>query len=827
MASDTTTQTRSVSRRRFLQGSAVAGGAISLGLPTLRTAADEPTSNEKHFYCVCRPNCDGYCAHDVTVRDGKVVLSRFAPLPDPAFNRICLRGMSNLQRLYNPDRIKYPMKRVGERGEDKWEQISWEEAVRLITDSWKKTQAEYGEAAVAFYAGSGALSMVNGSMPGVTSVLHNAMGATKLEMSLDAAFGHGFNRCTGGSIKNDVRDYVHAKTIIVAGFNVTESNIHYWHFLREAQEQGAKLIVIDPVFTHIAARADQFIPCRPGSDPALLLGMMNVIVSENLTDQKFLREHTVAPVLVRDDNGTFLRMSDLGVEPEQGPVDPATGQPTPVDPPVVWDGRAQKAAALGSTDDPSMEGSFEAGGIACRTAYTLLLEEIDAWPVERAAAFTEIPAETIIQVSRDYADGPSSITTAYGNQAHGNGVMVGHTFAALAAITGNIGKPGASAGNSWQTAAAAVNWAATMPEGRVSPPVEIIMLPDVADTGRYGDQEYPIKSLYIYQGNPFSNSVDQIAFLEKVVPNMDLIVTTDLAYTDTVRYSDIVLPATHYYEAEEITNGLANHPYVQYSEQAVEPLFEAKPDMEIARLLAEGMGLGKHFQNADGTPISFGGWVERMLDTDVARSFDLTWENLQAKHAIDFNPPGTYVTGKEPWIAFKDGQFLTPTGRLEFYVEHPTVRADYGQSFDVQRERLPRFYPPIEAWPDNPLRATYPLVLLSERPRFRVHSMWFDTPWLRELDPEPIIKINPLDASARGIANGDYVEVFNERGHAVARAVLSEGLKPGVLTYPKGWQRAQHKAGHFSELSSKAHDPVGVNMNFFDVIADIRIWEGA
>src|SRR5690606_21459151 len=134
-------------------------------------------------------------------------------------------------------------------------------------------------------------------------------------------------------------------------------------------------------------------------------------------------------------------------------------------------------------------------------------------------------------------------------------------------------------------------------------------------------------------------------------------------------------------------------------------------------------------------------------------------------------------------------------GRMEFYLENPQPRAASNEVIDYDRERLPRFFPPTEAWPDNPLAKKYPLALLSTRPKFRVHSQWNQTPWLRELDPEPNVRIHPQDAAARSIANGDYVEVFNDRGHAVVKAVVSQGIRPGVMVFAKGWARDQYIAG--------------------------------
>ncbi len=113
---------------------------------------------------------------------------------------------------------------------------------------------------------------------------------------------------------------------------------------------------------------------------------------------------------------------------------------------------------------------------------------------------------------------------------------------------------------------------------------------------------------------------------------------------------------------------------------------------------------------------------------------------------------------------------------------------------------------------------------MSVRPKYRVHSTFFEVPWLRELDPEPTVRINPVDAEVRSIKNGDYVEVFNDRGHCVVKAEISDGIRPGCLVYPKSWQKFQHKEGCWSELATSVFDPVAVNQSFMDNLADVRLW---
>ena len=289
-------------------------------------------------------------------------------------------------------------------------------------------------------------------------------------------------------------------------------------------------------------------------------------------------------------------------------------------------------------------------------------------------------------------------------------------------------------------------------------------------------------------------------------------VTVDSAMTDTALYSDIVLPAAQWFECEDVFGGRQAN-YVVYNPKVIEPMYESKSDSEIIRLLATRMGYGEKVFQSDEA------WLRAYLDTPVAKNFDISYETLTARGVMRFH-------SSEPIVRWQGGIFTTPSKRLEFYVENPTLGGVTAKPLDVNREHLPHWFPPAEAWPENELKARYPFVLLSERSNYMVHSQWFGTGWLRELDPEPIVKINPRDAQAKGIEDGDYVECGNDRGSCVAKAVYSEAVMPGVLVYPKNFQSYQHKKGNWSNLSSSVYDPAAVNQSFMDVLCDINKWDG-
>lgn len=808
----------SVNRRDFLKVSGATAGAAAVvgatGRPVLRTleevslkqqAAD---AGEQIFPGVCKPNCFAACALNVHVRDGKIVKTSPADYPDKKYNRICPRGLSHVQRTYNPERIKYPMKRAGERGEDKWERITWDEAITTITDKWKQIRSEYGDYANSIITGSGSYGAIQNMYPR----LRNLIGGTALSFDVDLGSLLGINRVKGwegGWVGNDETDIVNSKTFIGWSSNMTNAQPQQWHFLADAIEKGTKVIVIDPVFTTLASKAHEYVSIRPGSDPALILSMMQVIISENLHNVPFLLAHTVAPFLVREDTGKFLRMSDKGVEPIDGPLD-AAGNPTKIDPIAVWDPETKTAVAVNSIATPALEGAYEIAGIKVHTAFELLKKEVNQYPPEVATKLTEVPEETIRHLARVSADTPVYHYVGWGAQAYDNGTHSSHAVATLAAITGNIGYPGAHVGGQI-SGYPGTNPAFTVPTGTAGGTISNLVYRKVLKTGTFQGNPYALKSLLVIYGNPANTLPNTNEWINEFNASFDLVVVADMTFTDTARYADIVLPVCDWFETIDIVaSGQQYH--AQISEKAIEPLYESKPDSDIVRMLADKMGVGEYFTKSDEE------YLDEMLSSPMSEAMGINVKNLREKKRIRYM--------KEPFISCEGNVFYTPTGRMEFYVENPFPFSLSDEPLDLEREHLPRFFPPMEAWPENPLYKKYPLVLLSERPRFRVHSQWFGVPWLRQLDPEPFVKMNVNDAAARGIANHDYVEVFNDRGRAVVKVVLTQGVKQGAMVFAKGWQQGQYIEGDLSTLASSQFDPITVNSSFMDELVEVRKWNG-
>ncbi len=829
-----------LTRRTFLKTSAVTvGAAACLGSAMPLTALAETggaaaagaaNAAEEVYRGVCRPNCFGFCHLNVHVHDGKVMKTTRAPYNESCYDRICQRGLSHVQRIYDPKRLQYPMRRANgtERGAGQWERITWDEALDEIGGKIKEIQSEYGESAVAFLTASGNQAA---GVTGAYGRLSALLNASSIGPCLDMGSFYGMQAAAGlhttqqlGMMMwngNEPTDAKNAKTIVVWGANVTDAQIQNWHLIKEAIESGVKLVVIDPTFTMIASHANKWISIRPGTDTLLKFALMRLVIENEAQDDEYLMQHTVGPYLVRSDNGKFLRRSDTGVAPtDTGQVNATTQQPIMLDPPMVLQGGALTPDIEAPT--PELEATYDFNGIPCETAYSLLKKKIFEYDIDEVSELTEIPVEDIEELADICMDTPVYHYEGYGPQAYNNGGQTTVAGLTLCALQGNLGKPGASYGAFWGFGLANVlgdptYTAPTGPSTGFS--IASVDFKNVVEQKKFQGKDANIKFLWVYSANPLNTHTDTKAWTETIIPAMDYVVVADSALTDTAAYADMVLPIAQWFELEEVGNA-GQTCSLNYNEKAIEPPYEAKSDFDIVTELAPRLGLDSYFTmtNEEALDAMFGGPLLTMMGSSM--------KDLREKKQVRFIPGSAE---EKPYIAYEGGVFGTPTGRFEFYRENPQPRTPTTitpTEEEVEREHLPYFVPPLEAWPENPLYEEYPLVLMSERPRYRVHSQWFSTPLLREIDPEPIVKINPVDAKARGIEDQSYVEAFNQRGAAVAKAIYSEGVRPGTLVYPKGWQLDQHKGGGWSLLSSTEFDVWIVNNNFMDVLCDIRPWDG-
>ncbi len=825
-----------LTRRSFLKTTGAIAGAAAIGGMTttgLSAVADDASGEgEKVISTICRANCFQACMLNAHVRDGKVVKMSRADYPEEIYSGCCLRGLAIHERTYSDIRLKYPLKRVEgtERGAGEWERISWDQAIQEIADKINEIQSTYGERAMTFDSASGNYGAVQGS---AIDRFMNVVGGTAPGLMSDFAMGWGTNRVIGGGVfgySNEPKDMVNAGHIIIWGTNPVWTQPQTWRIILAARDNGAKLYCIDPIRSATSHYCDEFIQINCGTDLYVTLAILNEIVRNNRIDVEYAKRHTTAPFLIREDTGLFLRRSDIEGGEYSGVRDAkslSTAGHDKKDPVYVIDEQTGAPAPYTDCENPVLEGSFEVDGIKVRTAYSALKKHVEQYSVEDASELSGISVEDIARLIEVYASGdPVTAYTQFGIDHYRGGHLWAQALTILHALTNNLSRHGTGIGGPGAPNGALSPLGQNTAMGKGTDPVKadkvnstiaLCAWTDVVTTGKFKGQDYPIKGYLCACDNLFSNGAQQRVWVEDVASNLDLIVVVDLEMTDTARYADYVLPAAFWLECTDIRGNFSN-PYIVYGEKAIEPLWECKTDNEIFTLLAEAMGVGKHHPARTDEE-----WIDICFDSDAMRAKGFTHERIKKERALR-----CLGTESEPWIIGGYGaEFPTPSGRAEIYCEIPGARYDYGQDWqsEAKDQQFPVWLPPYENWPGAEIRKKYPLSYLTLHERGRTHTQWFACETLREIDPEPYCHISRQDAAARNIKDKDVVEVFNDRGHCVLRALIDDALPESVCYIPKGWQRDQFIEGGYQEMTMNAGDWCAGGYIFYDAVVEIRKWE--
>lgn len=817
-----------LSRRTFIQGAAAVAATTALAGGSLYGCSSQEGGEAEAggevtteiFAGACRSNCTGGCFLNIHVRDGKIVRTTARDLPNPEYNRICTRGIMHPARTYSAERVQYPMRRVGERGQGEFERISWDEAIDEIVEKWSGYTEEYGPESMAMLRGTGNYAIMGGawSIGAAGHRFMNVVGCSNIGYNTDFAHVRAYRMITGSSLtgsNNEPADFKNSKTFVCWGANPSVSHPQVMHFILEAQDAGTKFIVIDPAFNTNAAKADWHIPVNTSTDGALAFGVLNEIFAQGWQNLEFLRAHTEAPFLIKED-GSLLRMSDLGVEPTKGDIDATTGQPTTIDPFAIWDEQQNKAVAVGEAQMPALENIPEINGIKVTTEYELLKEKIAEYPLEYVTQITGVPVESIKELARVYAqEGPVNTYAQYGNNHYINGHYNYWPIYAVSLVTGNVGKPGAACGFMALLPLIA-NFAGTLfpvdSEGNPAQGqgIEYTMnsISDVLDTNTYVGKPVNLKGVFITNSNLLSTWSER----EKTkywLNKIDFIIVADSVMTETAMYADILLPICHWFETTDLFTTYGSTPYLLWQEQAIEPLYESKSDWNVYQILSERLGYGEFFDMTEEDYISL--W----LDSDSLKAVGATFDRLKEEKAVSMLP-------EEPFISYKDGSFATTSGRARFYQEKVVPDYDLGQTYDEAKEKTLYWEPALEADVNSPIRQTHIFSVFSEHMRTRTHSQWWDVGYLKEFETGPLVKINPQDAAEYGIVDGDKVRLYNERGSVVMKAVIQPALPSRMLACPRSFQAQEFIEGHFANITTSQFNQVCANQSFNDVAVSIE-----
>ncbi len=805
---------KALTRRRFVQGAAGAAGVLTVtgGLRYLDDAAPasagEIRGTETLFRTGHSNNCDGACGHQVHVVDGRIRLVQGAQWDQttiagdaaPQYNpRACLRGIAQIQNTYSPDRLKYPYQRVGERGSGRWRRLSWDEATSIVAENLQRVQQRYGRKSVWIAPYTGSLAVLEGVVGAgfrLASVIGASAGDFEGDNEGDSSTPAGWNYVladpdlTAGGIfdGHEMTDFLNAKAIVLWANNVAETSIPDWRIIADARKAGTPVVSIDPRFTPTSAKADLWLPIRPGTDTALIDGVINYLLLHKAYDAAYVKQYTVAPFLVDPQTKLFLRRGKSYLV-----IDAADGQLKPVE----------------QAKDPDLYGEHN----GAQSALTLLAQAMAPYTPEKVAAMCDLEPSQVLQLAELWAKrNPLAVRAGFALSHWGRGDLTMQALVTLQSLAGNIGTHGGGittfAGGLTTTAFDLGNWWA--PKGTE---MFTVLEPMDACGAMLDGKPYPVRAAWFMVDN-FAQQMSDRNRVVRALKSLDFLVVSDYVMSATADLADIVLPACTYLEKTDLLS--SNNYYLQYMPKVIDPLWESKSDLDAITLVAGKMGYGKYF---DKSPDEYLQEILHIGDPKADPNVrGLKWEQVTGG-APHLNTPTV------PYVAFANKQFPTKSGRIEFYVER---LIEYDQ-------QLPGYKVQLEAYRENPLAQKYPLTFLSTHTRFRTHSQYVNLPWLKEINNngEGFLEINPVDARRRGIADGDVVRVFNDRGQMKVRARLTEGIKPGVVNcYQGGWDtiRVKHYIeGHPNNLTHQIANPTQSvipnfrsNAAYYDCLVEVQ-----
>ncbi|ATF92878.1 Dimethyl sulfoxide reductase DmsA precursor [Cedecea neteri] len=764
-----------ISRRSLVKSSAIGGLALAAGgisLPFgMRSAAAavadalSPESKDKVVWGACSVNCGSRCALRLHVRDEEVYWVETDNTGLDTYGdhqvRACLRGRSIRRRINHPERLNYPMKRVGKRGEGKFERISWDEALDIVSASLKQTVEKYGNEAVYINYSSGVVGgNITRSSPYASLVarLMNCYGGflshygTYSTAQIACAMPYTY----GSNDGNSTSDIENSKLVVLFGNNPAETRMSgggITYYLEQARERSnARMIVIDPRYTDTAAgREDEWIPIRPGTDAALVAGLAHVMISENLVDRPFLDKYCV------------------GYDETALPADaPRNGH--------------YKAYILGEGDDR--------------------IEKTPQW----ASAITGIPADRIIKLAREIAGTkPAYIAQGWGPQRQANGELTSRAIAMLPILTGNVGINGGNSGARESTYTITIERMPVL-ENPVKTQISCFSWTDAITRGpemtakRDGVRgkeklDVPIKFIWNYAGNTIINQHSDINKTHAILQDdkqCEMIVVIENFMTSSAKYADILLPDLMTVEQEDIipNDYAGNMGYLIFIQPATAPKFERKPIYWMMSEVAKRLGDEVHQAFTEGRTQRE--WLQYLYAKMLAKDPALpSYEELRAMGIYKRkDPAGHFVAYKKFREDPQANPLKTPSGKIEIY---SSKLADIAATWELEKDEtispLPVYASTFEGW-DSPQRGEFPLQLFGFHYKSRTHSTYGNIDVLQAAARQEVW-INPLDAKRRGIANGDKVSVFNGRGEVHIEAKVTPRIMPGVAAMGQGaWHDA-------------------------------------
>ena len=680
----------------------------------------------------CPHDCPDGCSMLVTVdkASGRAIKVVGDPTHPVTRGYLCNKVNHYLDLVYNDKRVLYPHRRVGPKGVDaKFLRIGWDEALSEIAARLKAVIAQYGAEAVQPFSYSGTLGMLG--FFGMGERFFNKMGAARLERTICTAAGAAAEMHTFGRVGDaNIEDLPEMKVVILWGTNLVSTGVHAMPFVTAARDNGAQIIAIDPRVTRTTAFANWHLQPRPGTDAALALGMMKVIVDRGLHDEDFLKRNTIG-----------------------------------------WE---------------------------------QLLERLGDYSLGRVESITGIPTADIEKLALLYGGTRQSfIRLNWGIQRHDNGGMMTRAIKLLPIVTGAVrGKGGVcmSTGGEMRRVDMRKLQATYLLEGRTPRTVNMIQLGNALNDPAL---DPPVKALFCWSADPANCVPDTIAARKGLAREDLFTVVHDTFWSDTAAYADIVLPADTALEHADLLPAYGNY-YYSLSEQAIEKQGESLDNQELFRRLAKAMGYDEPcFSQSDED------MIRELMDPEFNPLFEgITYEGLKRDGWAKAN-----VDSPRRW-GVNSGRWPTPSGKIEIYSQ---ALAKTGV------DPLPMHVPEQEGFESTELKKKFPLQVISAATHYFIGASFQHVPRLQDMLARPTFEISVADAKARGIEDGDYCRLFNDRGETFGYALIVEGLLTGVLGAQKQLRGSRMRGGvNINALTSQREADMGRGPVFFSTLAQLE-----
>jgi anaerobic selenocysteine-containing dehydrogenase len=664
---------------------------------------------ERTLDSVCSLDCPDTCSLAVTVEDGRVTRvdgSHRNPYTD---GYICAKVRRFADRLYSPLRVQYPQKRIGPKGEGRFERIRWDEATDIIARELRRVIAESGPAAIVPYHYGGSNGLFNEE--GADARFFHRLGASELLKTICAAPTGAVSRAMYGTMSGvPPQDYERAKCIILWGVNPAATSIHLHRIVKAARRKGTFVALIDPCRTRMATAASLHLQPLPGTDVVLALAMIDELARSHRIDRDFIHAH--------------------------------------------------------------VNGADE------------LIAAAAQFSVSRAAEICDLPEASIRKLIETYADSsPAVIRCGWGVERNRNGGNAVRAILALPALAGKFAVRGGGFTMSLSRACPVNTVALARPDLREGTPRQINM----TQLGRVltEPQSPPISALFVYNANPVAMTPDQNRVIRGLRREDLFTVVHDQVHTDTALFADVLLPAPTMLEQAELHKSYGHH-YLQYSEPVIEPVGEALSNVQLFARLARAMGIDE----PDVTP-GEDGLLEAALECNRRRLGGAGPEELRRDRIVSLR-----FDGQEELVQFGS--------------DFPTTAGGKAELMPPQLGAI-RYRPPAES--------RYPLILISPANDKTINSTF------GELNLRSVrLRIHPRDARARAIATGDLVRVHNNLGEVHVEAEVSDRIRAGVVSLPKGmWLDSSRNRSTVTALVADDLTDIGDGACFNDARVEVAL----